>query len=30
MVPPRGRMPRTSGTPSGRLSRVSGPFQPSR
>ena len=30
IVPPRGRMPRTSGTPSGRLSPSSGPRQPSR
>ena len=30
MVPPRGRMPRTSGTPSGRRSSSSGPRQPSR
>ena len=30
IVPPRGRMPRTSGTPSGLLSPSSGPRQPSR
>src|SRR6478672_8674054 len=30
MVPPRGRMPRTSGTPSGIVMFSSGPFQPSR
>ena len=30
IVPPRGRMPRTSGTPSGRRSSSSGPRQPSR
>ena len=30
MVPPRGRMPRTSGTPSSIVTPSSGPFQPSR